>query len=335
MSNNRIAKWDNVKIFLMFTVVLGHLITYYTAESTILKSIYFFIYIFHMPAFVFVSGLLMKKTIKLKRYDKIFSYLILGFIIKFLKFFIDAVTLKSTEIKLFDENTVAWYAFAIFIFGLVTIYLQRFNRLHIFLLALVVGIVAGYDSSADTFLSLGRIFAFYIFFYAGFCLEPQKIIDFTNKIWVKIISAIVFFATAIVVYLKIDDINWLLKLLKGKNPYEALSKLEQYAGLFRLGHYIIAFALIFAVIALIPNVKTFFTKLGSRTLSIYTFHTALIYVLRRVFDLDDVMKAIWPAHYEMLTFVVVALIILITSLKPLNDLLIKLINPKLLKNDGE
>lgn len=335
MGNNRIAKWDNVKFLLISTVVLGHLITYYTGESTILKSVYFFIYIFHMPAFVFVSGLLMKNTIKNKKYDKIFSYLILGFVIKFLKFFVDAVTLKKTEIKLFDENTVAWYAFAIFVFALITIYLKRFNKMYIFIFSVVLGVVAGYDNSAETFLSIGRIFTFYPFFFAGFCLESQKIIEFTNKIWVKILGAVSIVATAAAVYLKIDDINWLIKLLKGKNPYDSLSRLEDYAGLFRLGHYALAFVLIFAIIALTPNIKSFITTLGSRTLSIYTFHTVTIYILRRVFDLDDIMKAIWPAHYEMLTFVVAALIILFTSLKPFNTLLTKIISPKLSKSGGE
>ena len=44
---------DNIKVVLIFLVVFGHLIERYIDTSNTLMGIYMFIYIFHMPLFVY------------------------------------------------------------------------------------------------------------------------------------------------------------------------------------------------------------------------------------------------------------------------------------------
>lgn len=55
----RIALWDNLKLFLIL-VVLGHLSFDYFDSSQMFRTISMVIYTFHMPAFVFISGLFVK-----------------------------------------------------------------------------------------------------------------------------------------------------------------------------------------------------------------------------------------------------------------------------------
>lgn len=64
MDNKRDAKWDNVKLILIILVVVGHVADYYMSKSTIMYIIRFYIYIFHMPAFLFVSGLFSKRVVR-------------------------------------------------------------------------------------------------------------------------------------------------------------------------------------------------------------------------------------------------------------------------------
>lgn len=52
---------DNLKVILMFAVVFGHTIEYYINQDDTLKSMYMYIYIFHMPLFIFISGYPPKK----------------------------------------------------------------------------------------------------------------------------------------------------------------------------------------------------------------------------------------------------------------------------------
>ena len=55
---------DNIKVVLIFLVVFGHLIERYIDTSNTLMGIYMFIYIFHMPLFVYISGYLSKNINK-------------------------------------------------------------------------------------------------------------------------------------------------------------------------------------------------------------------------------------------------------------------------------
>ena len=64
---NRNYLLDNLKVVLIFFVVFGHVIEYYIKDNSVLRTIYIFIYIFHMPLFVFVSGYLSKNFYRMKR----------------------------------------------------------------------------------------------------------------------------------------------------------------------------------------------------------------------------------------------------------------------------
>ena len=75
--NNRISIWDNLKFILIFLVVLGHILEPLISDSINLKRLYIFIYTFHMPAFIFISGLFSKKAVEEKNYKKIFEFIII------------------------------------------------------------------------------------------------------------------------------------------------------------------------------------------------------------------------------------------------------------------
>lgn len=56
MGKTRDTYWDSLKFVLIFLVVLGHMIEPYITSSKVILAVYNFIYLFHMPLFVFVSG---------------------------------------------------------------------------------------------------------------------------------------------------------------------------------------------------------------------------------------------------------------------------------------
>ena len=123
-------------------------------------------------------------------------------------------------------------------------------------------------------------------------------------------------------------IDWLIKIFKGKYPYNKLPDYDDFGGLFRIGHYIVAFAFVFAIIALMPKVKTFISTVGSRTLSIYALHTSVISLLRG-FGMDNFLVSIFGTNYLYAIPVVAILILLVTSIKPFGIMIDKIINPPL------
>ncbi len=56
MATSRDSYFDNAKFLLIFLVVFGHIIRSYIHDNDALLHIYKFIYTFHMPAFILISG---------------------------------------------------------------------------------------------------------------------------------------------------------------------------------------------------------------------------------------------------------------------------------------
>ena len=74
-------RFDNLKGFLIFLVVLGHAIEKFQGKSLMISgSIYSVIYSFHMPAFIFISGFFTNKAqINQQYYRKIVKTLLIPF----------------------------------------------------------------------------------------------------------------------------------------------------------------------------------------------------------------------------------------------------------------
>ena len=111
----REAYWDNVRFFLILAVVIGHFVDYNTAKSDLCKATYLFIYIFHMPTFIFISGFFSKNTLtdKNKIFKKAFYYFTLFIVYKLLIFILSFAFNKKLPIFLpFSESSIPWYLLA-------------------------------------------------------------------------------------------------------------------------------------------------------------------------------------------------------------------------------
>lgn len=287
----RMQKWDILKLVLIFLVVLGHVAEPYLNNFHILKALWYWIYTFHMPLFIFVTGLFSKKNINEKRYNKIVSYFFIYVMTKVLGLLFGLMDGRVFHFSLFTEGGFAWYMLAVFEFSLITIVMKRFPKPYVFFFSILLGCVIGYDGSIGNFLALSRIIVYYPFFFAGYCLDAEKIVHFLSKTYVKVISAIYFLVYSAVILFKLDDIYFTRPLLSGKNPFSALGEYAEYGLLFRLGYYVLVFLFCASVIALIPNrldKKGHIARLGSRTLQVYILHFAIIYFMRGYLDMEAI-----------------------------------------------
>jgi len=65
MEKERDYLFDNIKGLLILLVVFGHMIESFAfKKSTSINVMYYAIYTFHMPIFIFISGYFSKKIIK-------------------------------------------------------------------------------------------------------------------------------------------------------------------------------------------------------------------------------------------------------------------------------
>lgn len=316
-ANQRIEKWDNLKFLLIFCVVFGHLCDYYTSQSKLMRSIFFLIYTFHMPLFLFVSGMFSKKNINYNRYSNIFSYLILFYFIKMLMSTTNAFINHHYTFSMFTEGGVPWYAFALFAFSLLTIALKNFSFRYILILSIALACFAGYDDSIGDFLVMSRIIVYYPFFLLGYHSDFHKIREYLSPKHIKILSAIGLVGITIFIFINIDSIYWLRSLLTARNPFSALGDYYAYGAILRFLYYPAVIIIGIMIIALTPE-KICGGKLaaiGSRSLQIYALHYPCIYILYRVLNIEKLLKGIFPSHPHILLILLAFLITWFCSLK--------------------
>lgn len=324
----RIAKWDNVKLFLIACVVVGHLLAKQVDKSMMAKQVYYCIYLFHMPAFVIVSGLFAKRAIRQKSYDKAFRFLLLYLFIRVFMFGVRFIISDLRSIDIFTPSGISWYAFAIFVFYLLTMFLQQYNKWYVMGLAVIMSCAAGYDSNLGMYLSASRIFVYYPFFLLGFYVDPDKVVAFGRKHWVKIAAAVFVAAVFLFSMKNIDDIYWTLKVLKGKEAYSGYAKLKAYGSILRLMHFIGASLLSFSIFVLIPERKFFFSVIGQRTVTIYSLHYICIDIFYGMMKGGKLVRQLWPSHPNILIVLVGLLMVVILAWKPLDQIVTWLISPK-------
>lgn len=323
----RLAKFENLKFFLIICVVAGHFLSR-VDDLAPAKSLILFIYSFHMPGFIFASGLFAKRTIDEKRYDKIFSFFILFAVLKIVPFIARLLSGVRSSFNFFEMGDVAWYAFAVFVFYLMTIFFKQFSPVYMLVASVAFACMAGYAKDIETFLSLSRIVVFYPIFLLGYYIKPEDVIKVTNKIYIKLLSLVVIVATAVISVVYVEDIYWILKLFKGKVPYAFPDGLSNYGAFLRLIWYAVSMLIVFAWIAVIPNKRCIFTSWGGRTLQVYALHYALLVLFFDWFEGKKFLKNIWPEHYVILVVLLAVAVTCILSVKPIKVVMDKIVYPK-------
>ena len=278
LAKERIQRWDNIKFFLIFLVVLGHINDIYANISFATGVLRFYIYTFHMPLFLFVSGLFSKKNIKQKRWKNIFSYLILYLFIKVIDFFAKwAATGTNPGFSLFKAASVPWYAFCLFAFSVIIILIDKVKPAYVIAFSVILACIAGYDNKIGDFLCLSRIIVFFPFFYVGYIVDPSRLNELLKNKKIIIVSIAVLFAGVIVTICFYYHIRGLKFLFTGRNPYRVFIKNAPYAFVFRLICYAVSALMGFAFMAVIPDKigKGRIAKIGARSVQIYSLHFAL------------------------------------------------------------
>ena len=233
----------------------------------------------------------------------------------------------SMKYKMLSEEGAPWYALAVLIFYILTMYLRRFNTKYVLAASVFLGLISGYCVDLDGEYALARVVSFYPFFYLAYILDITKLKAFVSKIYVRIALAIILIATFAYIYVKNQELKWALVIFKGKQPYIDLEEHQRLGFVYRLFWYILAIVLVIAVISLTPCIKSYFTSIGQRSLQIYVIHYGILEFLYKGFDLDAKVRQWWPQHYTVLIVLVAVTMVFVLSAKPIEWVIKKVIYP--------
>lgn len=171
----RIALWDNLKFLLIIFVVIGHYTQQFRADNEILQRIYVFIYSFHMPAFIFVTGLFSKRAVNEKDIKKTLPYLTCFFATTLILFITKALLGWAPVFELFSPSGISWYLMSMFFMFLITMLIKDYKPQYIFVLSLIIGVMCGFcKTNNPDFFTWMRTLTFYPFFLFGLHIRPRE-----------------------------------------------------------------------------------------------------------------------------------------------------------------
>ena len=317
----RLYFYDNAKFILIFLVVLAHAISPFQSLYGGIGILWKTINTFHMPLMIFISGFFAKRylgnngDIKVQR---AFSYFMLYlfsqlFVSLFEKF---VLSNNSVGFSIISARSSLWFLMCLGIWYLVLPFFSKFKAGVVIIAGIIIGLIIGYDTKVGHELSLSRVFVHFPFFMAGYFCTP-KLIEKLNNVYIRFISIPVF-AICVSVIVLLDE-YYPGRIITCSNSYEnVMPVVEMQYGLVwlsRLLFYVLAFVTGASFFAIVPRIKVFFTKWGSRTLAVYILHRFLYLCW------IDKNLAWWKVFNEMeyglpIVFGIAIAVTVILSLKP-------------------
>lgn len=270
MATKREYGFDNIKFILIFLVVFGHFLELSTFPGD--EVIYKLIYLFHIPCLIFISGYFAKFNKK----KIFFSHIPLYIIFQILYIAFEQVAQKPETILQFTTPYwILWYLFSLISYlVLIPVYDVKStkSRALVLVLAVISGLIAGFDKQIGYFLNLSRFLVFQPFFLMGFYLrqDESKIkekLPFKSK---KIVHILILALCTISLFL-IFDKKVTSHMLYGSYPYKNFSEMFVRLRLYISGtSFILLFYFVLkpALKKYIPLVST----IGKNTLPVFILH---------------------------------------------------------------
>ncbi len=274
MEKERNYYLDNAKFFLIFLVVLGHVIEQHIARNISLKALYLTIYSFHMPMFVFISGLLSNKICNEESFKKNIKSLIIPLIIfQVLYEILDFVQTGhfSNYTKNFQPYWILWYLLSLF-FWRIGLYVFENLRFSLFL-SFLIAHIAGYVPETGYYLGISRTLTFFPIFFLGNILTQNFLSRLDFKLS-KFLFSIILILTFIFFYFNNIDSRWLM----GSLSYASLGHNEFYACFYRGINYLASIIIGFSFIGILPR-KNILHSFGQNSMFVFLWHVFIIKVL--------------------------------------------------------
>jgi fucose 4-O-acetylase-like acetyltransferase len=266
----------NLRFMLIVTVFAGNAIEPLIAKMSGIHGLYMWIFSFHMPLFVLVTGYFTQKNLIGPSGRKVllqigFQYLIFQSLYSALDVFLFHVS--NIHHSIFAPYLLLWFLASHACWRLLMIGMRKWKPATQFIFAVASGIAVGYLQLDGVWLSISRTFVYLPFFVLGYHFSFQSFFRFYQK-WIKLtaaaVSILLLFLFA--VWGSELPVGWLY----GSMTYMQLGFQKWYTGIYRLAVYGLQFTAALAFMGWIPYSFSRMTDWGSRTLYIFLLHGFII-----------------------------------------------------------
>jgi fucose 4-O-acetylase-like acetyltransferase len=322
----RVAYLDNARYWVMLLVVIGHSLTQFVAMDSA-RGVYVWIYSFHMPFFILISGYTARRYMgDARQVRRIISTLVVPYLIVeiSMQMIMRHYTDEPDPYMFLSPQWLAWFMAALFVWRLTTPIWRalRYPITTSIAISLLVGLI-----EVPNVLALPKILGFLPFYVIGLHMSRERFERLADP-RIRVGSALLLVGSFVVCYLYSRDwtLDWLLwKQRYGEDPLGAtpLEGITQRAELLVVG-----LVLTFAALSLVPRRRSWTTRLGGRTFYCYLLHGYLILLLRYEFGVFDSLEK-YGAPAVVLTMVVSVVVANLLMTKLVQTIFQPVFEPKL------
>ena len=279
----RVAYLDNARYWVMLLVVIGHSLTELVVMDSA-KGVYTWIYLFHMPFFILISGYTARHYIgDFRQIRRIVSTLIVPYLLVELS--LQLITRhydgKPENLMILSPQWLGWFLAALFIWRITTPIWRALK--YPITTSIVISLLAGLIEIPNV-LALPKVLALLPFWVIGLHMNRELFMRL-GDIRIRIASVVVLATSFVICQLYASD--WTTQWLLWKDRYsEPPLEVGPWQGMATRGSLLLVGALLtFATLSLIPRARSITTVLGGRTFYCYLLHGFIIILLDRQFDL--------------------------------------------------
>ena len=267
---------DNCKAIAIFCVVLSHFIETFKQNNCLLLIMYSF----QIPVFVFFSGYLAKYDLK-----KMIKKILVPYLVMQVIFYVFYLFFEPDGFYIFLPYPSLWYLLSLFCWLLLIKLFENFEYKYLlFVSCLAFSLIIGYDISVNRILSLSRTIVYFPIFLLGYYVRKYYMLKkISTKGINKIFSLILFLIVVISIYIFKDKLD--VTYFYGSYPYSN----DYYNFFMRFLIYLSNFIGIYMFLNWIPKKKTFISKIGQNSISVYLLHYIIIKFMYYILY-DDIIK---------------------------------------------
>ncbi len=266
---------DNLKAILIFLVVFGHAINPFVEDSRLYKAVFDFVYSFHMPLFVFVSGVFCRKTTFADGLIRNSKTLLIPFL--FFQLLYESIDFvirgePSSYTMNLQPYWILWYLWSLFIWK-AAVSLLPARPLTIITATLFT---LAYNCTVDSAVPFGinRTIGFFPIFLLGY-LYGKPILDKARNLDTRL-STLVALAGLSLFYL-FTDFN--SPVFFHSETFAFLYHNPTTALIAQITTYTLTALFSLAILGLTPKHSNLLSTMGKNTLFIYLWHGFFIKAL--------------------------------------------------------
>jgi fucose 4-O-acetylase-like acetyltransferase len=286
--------FDNARSILIFFVIFGHCLEYFilTDYYPLAETFYWWIYTFHMPAFIFISGYFAKNYQKKGYFHALFyKTLVPGWIFSLVYGVLNQHIHSWQALNpLIGANWISWFMFSLFTWN---VFLLLFGKYPIlFPLSIVFALAAGYLDEFGYYFSLYRSFFFLPFFLLGYYFNRVHITRLLNVKLKPIFLLLVFCVWLLTKKLQLFNVSFSWFYGGLSNEFLQISDLK--AVVVKLMVYGIMVSMMYTFLAFVPQKKMYLTYVGQYTIYIYLLHGVFVKLVmwKRLFIYEHTLTTI-------------------------------------------